>query len=492
MLALALLSLAAPAQAQLVGTTTQLTTNPATQLDPAISGDLVVFTDLRNGNEDVYYVNIATLAEVQVTSGAGNQRLNDVDGSTIVFTDMTAPGARINAYDVGSALTTTLTSGPTDQNPRIDGSTVAFERGPSSAYDVWTVQLGTLATAAVAGTAAHEQNPVVDGTRVVYERHITPTAPGEIVVFDTSTSTETVLGALTLDNRRPDIDGDLVVWDVLTPAGDTDIMIHDLSVGLGKTLALPGNQRAAHISGRVVAFDDDSSGSSDVLVHHVDLLVTEPIAAGPGTEFLNDIDGGRVVYTSNAAGNFDIWLFEFELGPPDCETSDDLCVDETGYTTVFEQTWTRARGRPHHVGCAHRSGGNGHGGGGHGGGGHGDDEDGTAFSATAGPAILVVHNHGCSSATGTLNGEPVLFPSDLNQNVECFTREVELGADNVLDVGVRSRPGCSIDVSILTEDQCVETVAAESCEASALGGAPSALCGLALLGFMGTRRRRAA
>lgn len=466
LLALALLSLAAPAQAQLVGTTTQLTTNPATQLDPAIAGDLVVFTDLRNGNEDVYYVNIATLAEVQVTSGAGNQRLNDVDGSTIVFTDMTAPGARINAYDVGSALTTTLTSGPTDQNPRIDGSTVAFERGPSGAYDVWTVTLGTLATSAVASSAAHEQNPVVDGTRVVYERHATPTAPGEIVVFDSSTSTELVLGAATLDNRRPDIDGDLVVWDVLTPAGDTDIMIHDLSVGLGKTLALPGNQRAAHVSGRVVAFDDDSSGSSDVLVHHVDLLVTEAIAAGPGTEFLNDIDGGRVVYTSNAAGNFDIWLFEFEIGPPDCDPSEDLCLDETGFSAVFEGSFARTRGRPLPVDVA--------------------------FSATGGPAILVVHNHGCSSATGTLNGEPVLFPSDLNQNVGCFTREVELGADNVLEVGVRSRPGCSIDVSIFTEDQCVESIAAESCESSALGGVPSALCGLALLGFMGARRRRAA
>ena len=461
-----LAAVASPARAQLTGTTTQLTTNPSTQLDPAISGVLVVFTDLRNGNEDVYYVNVATMAEVRVTTSSANQRLNDVNGITIVYTDLSAPGPHVNAFDVTSASSTTLTSGPTDQNPRIDGATVVFERGVSGGADVYAVDTGTLAVTPIASAAANELNPVVSGTRVVYERRATSSSPGEIVLFDTSTSTETVLGDPMLDDRRPDIDGDLVVWDVLTPAGDLDIMVHDLSTGLGKTLALAGNQRAAHISGRVVAFDDDSSGTSDVMVHHVDWLITAPIAAGPGTELLNDIDGGRVVYTSNAAGNFDIWMFEFVVEPPTCEVSDDLCVDTTGFSSVFDVSCGRATGQP--VTGTH------------------------TFGATAGAGVLVVHNNGCSSAVATLNGVEVIFPSDLNQQVTCFARDVTLAADNTLEVEVRSNPGCSIDVSILTEDECVatSTTAAASCDASALGGPPGVLCGLVFLVLARVRRRR--
>ncbi|OGQ17017.1 MAG: hypothetical protein A2138_09075 [Deltaproteobacteria bacterium RBG_16_71_12] len=463
-----LVAVAAPSRAQLTGTTTQLTTNPATQLDPAISGDLVVFTDLRNSNEDVYYVDVTTLAEVRVTTSTTNQRLNDVNGTTIVYTDLTPPAAHIAAFDVTSGTTTALTPAAADQNPRIDGATVVFEHGTAANLDVYAVDTATLAITALAATAAQELAPVVSGTRVAFERRATSTAPGEIVVLDLTTMTETVLGDATLDDKRPDIDGDLVVWDQRTPAGDLDVMIYDLSTGLGKALALAGNQRAAHVSGRVVAFDDDSSGTSDVLVHHVDWLVTSPIAAGPATEFLNDIDGGRVVYTGNAAGNFDIWMFEFALEPPSCAVSDDLCVDTTGYTSAHASSYQRSEdgGKP--------------------------TTDVTSFAAAPGPAVLAIHNHGCSSAVGTLNGEDVIFPSDFNQQVTCFTRDVTLAADNTLEVQVRSVPGCSIDVAILTEDECVgdAAAAAESCEASAFGGTPAALCGLVLLALARVRRRR--
>ena len=73
--------------------------------------------------------------------------------------------------------------------------------------------------------------PVVSGRRVAYERHATASAPGEIVVLDLDTGTETVLGDPALDDRRPDIDGNLIVWDVMTAAGDMDIVLHDLAPG---------------------------------------------------------------------------------------------------------------------------------------------------------------------------------------------------------------------------------------------------------------------
>jgi beta propeller repeat protein len=295
----------------------QLTTDQASQIDPAISGDIVVYTDLRNGNEDVYTYDLSSGTETRITSSSANQRLNDVSESRIVYTDLSPPAAHIKLYSVDTHVTMALTSGAADQNPRIDGDFVVIERGPPGSVDVIAIDLSlgveTPVVIPVATTSAQEVAPVVSGRRVAYERHATPSDPGEIVVFDLDTHAEIVLGDSALDDRRPDIDGDLIVWDVMTAAGDLDIILHDLSTGITRVLAMAGNQRWAHVSGRVVVFDDDSSGTSDVLMYHVDSGQTIPVATGPGVEFLNDISRGQIVYTSNASGNFDIWLVEFEV-----------------------------------------------------------------------------------------------------------------------------------------------------------------------------------
>ena len=178
------------AQLSFTGVTRQLTTNPATQLDPAISGNLVVFTDLRNGNEDIYYYDLSSGTETQVTLSTANQRLNDVDGSRIVYTDMTPPSAHINLYDVTTGTTVPFTSLSADQNPRIDGDIVVFEQGPPTNPDVIAIDLGSGTEFPVAATAAVELWPVVSGRRVAYERRATPGDLTEIVVVDLDTGSK--------------------------------------------------------------------------------------------------------------------------------------------------------------------------------------------------------------------------------------------------------------------------------------------------------------
>jgi TolB protein len=304
------------AQTTITGTTRQLTTNSSPQLDPAISGDLVVYTDQRNGNDDVYFINVVTGVETQITSATTPQRLNDVSGNLIAFTDLTSPGRRVMLYDVTTATTSQAGTGTVDQNPRLDGDLVAFERGLSAAADVVAFDRATNTEIPIATTAAIEISPVVGGTRIVYERHAALAGQGDIVMFDTATSTETVLEGTTADARRPDIDGNIVVWDVLSASGDTDIAIYDLSTGLTKVLTRSGDQRAPHVSGRVVAFDDNAlTVNSDIVLYHIPSEQFVPVAVSGDIGFLNDISGNRIVYTSNQAGNNDIWLCEFTLDP---------------------------------------------------------------------------------------------------------------------------------------------------------------------------------
>lgn len=55
-------------RAFLTSTVTQLTTHLAPQVDPSISGDIVVFTDRRGGNDDIFYMDLATGLETAVTT----------------------------------------------------------------------------------------------------------------------------------------------------------------------------------------------------------------------------------------------------------------------------------------------------------------------------------------------------------------------------------------------------------------------------------------
>lgn len=298
----------------ITGTTRHVTTDPAVQRDPSISGDLVVFTDFRAGNEDVWYADLATGVETQVTFAATAQKLHDVSGNRIVYSE--SPG-RVHVYTVSPPSDVAI-GAPGDQNPRIDGDIVAFERGPVGNTDIIAIDLSDplLTEIVIAATGDSEQSPSVSATHIAYERH-TGGGDGDIVLYDLATNTETIIAGTAADERRPDIDGDVVVYDLIAPTLDTNVAIHDLSTGTTQVLVAPGNQSNAHISAGRLAYDDLTASNRDVMLRDIASGVTVEVTVNAATDFLNDIDGNRVVYTSNENGNFDIWLYEFTVAGAD-------------------------------------------------------------------------------------------------------------------------------------------------------------------------------
>lgn len=307
---------------RLTGGTRQLTTDTGPQFSPAISGNLVVFTDQRNGNDDIYYIDLATEAEVQVTNSPASQRLNDVAGNLIVYTDQTNGNKKVMVYDVNSHLTQQAGNGLIDSNPKVDNGLVVFERGTGINTDVYGWD-GTNAFSIAAEPNVAEVNPAVSGTRVVYERHQYVNGVqqfGDMVVVDTATQEEIVLEEGPAISRRPDIDGNIVTWDEVDPRAnepDQNIVWVDLAdPSLTRhVIDLPEGQLRPHVSGHRIAFDDQLSGDPDVKLYDIDTDAVTFVASYCdlefcASEFLNNIDGNRIVYTSDQAGNSDIWLFE--------------------------------------------------------------------------------------------------------------------------------------------------------------------------------------
>ena len=140
--AVSTLAVASQAQAagSLSGTETRVTTDPGDQYDPAISGNIVVFTDYRSADTDVYYVDLATGIEHPVIVAPGNQELTGVSGSRIVYTDYRT--SDVVLFDIATGTTTNLTAADkaavghnfSSIDPAISGDLVAWEDGRAGNY----------------------------------------------------------------------------------------------------------------------------------------------------------------------------------------------------------------------------------------------------------------------------------------------------------------------------------------------------------------------
>ena len=313
---LALSALVSPAHGQvsIFGSTTRLTTDPAAQFDPSISGNIVVYADLRNGNADIYYVDVTTGIETRVTTGSQDEQLNDVSGNTIVYTDFgaTTGGGDIKAFTIGG-ITRDVAVSPTSaqKNPGIGGSIVAWEDTRDGNQEIYAKDLTTGVEKRLTTTpSATEMDPAVSGSRVAYSRQ---DATGcQIFVTDFVTVTTTQVTSAPACHSLPDISGTRVVYHG-NRDGNQDIFTYDLTSGIETRLTLSGAQRDANVAGDWVAFEDVSSGNSDIKLYHVPSGSFFTAATTPSNEFLNDIDGTRVAYTTDVGGNLDIYMFEFSV-----------------------------------------------------------------------------------------------------------------------------------------------------------------------------------
>ncbi|MFQ5581507.1 MAG: PKD domain-containing protein [Mariprofundaceae bacterium] len=311
---------AAYAQVSITGTAARITGTGDNEFSPAIDGEIVVYSKQSSstGDTDVFFTDLTTMVETRVTSGPGAQELQDVSGGTIVYRDAALFGAtHVYAYDIAAGTTQPIASRyGNEAEPTISGTIVAFESGDPSTFpstlniDVFAYDLSTGVKTAVATTADDEQRPRVDGTRVAFERS---TAAGyEVVVADLAGGETVVASGLTAE-PTPDISGDLVAYVTTGAGGDTEIAVHSLSTGTTELIAAPGDQRRPRLAGEMLAYDDRGQADLDVVLRHLPSGTEQRIPGTGSYEFLNDLAPGKVAYSSNAAGDFDVWVYSFTV-----------------------------------------------------------------------------------------------------------------------------------------------------------------------------------
>jgi beta propeller repeat protein len=491
------------------GHASPLTDDPAAQSRPRIHGDTVVYVDARTGVEEIRIIDLTTGTRQDLTPGATHaQRQPAIGDALVAWVDESDSLPRVQVFDLESGTTRPVSDRPGQGAPATHGVRVVYEdvsEGGAPAIQLFDAATGTRRDLTVRGD--FHLMPAIHGDLVAYvRRDVAGERGGEIVVHDLEGETERVISGGGGDFRRPHTDGTSVVYDGLMDGSDArDIFVHHLPTGDTLRIRRPGEQRAARIHGDYVVFEDLAL-RADVVVHYLPTSASRPVGRTEDVDFQPDIHGRRVVYTSDANGHLDVWLFELGADgptvpvPPDArdpvdpdserdpprdrdgvddddlvdEDVDDLVdvdVDVDGDVDVDDHE-PEGAGEDRHPGGGDVDGG---------GAGerdrdrHPDDTlpdpcestggletfyeetferhrrrprtEKDRFRAEAGPGIVVVHNDGCGSAVASLDGAPFLRPSDLGRRTTCLWREVHLSETNRLEVEVRAPRGCSLTVS---------------------------------------------
>jgi beta propeller repeat protein len=77
-----------------------ITTNPSNQRSPAIYGNIVVWTDYRNGNCDIYGYDLSTKEEFQITTDPSDQENPSIYGAYVVWEDKRNDGNHVYGYNL--------------------------------------------------------------------------------------------------------------------------------------------------------------------------------------------------------------------------------------------------------------------------------------------------------------------------------------------------------------------------------------------------------
>ena len=159
------------------GAVIQITNDAAIQQDARIDGDRIVWTDKRNGADDVYLYDITAGVETRITDNASNQNEPDISGNRIVWTDSRGPYRNIYVYDTSSPVANgspVNVRAATQHSPRISGDRVVWTdwrngdimAGTNS--DVYCRNLASGTTKRITPQSANQDSPAIFGNRIVW------------------------------------------------------------------------------------------------------------------------------------------------------------------------------------------------------------------------------------------------------------------------------------------------------------------------------------
>ncbi|MBI4699016.1 MAG: thrombospondin type 3 repeat-containing protein, partial [Nitrospirae bacterium] len=294
----------------------QITTNPADQRLPVISGGYIVWQDRRNGifNWDIYMYDISAGKESQITTYTLDQNYVDISGNRIVWTDARTGGGDIYLYDIPSKQETRITDNPYSQAAaKISGDRIVWNDGRSLKFEVYMHDTSTgletkLAPAANAGFYSFG----ISGDRIVWDETINGNR--DIYMHYIPTNQVTRVTTNTSVQSLPEISMNRIVW-IDDRNGNSDIYMYDIATGVESGIITNmSSQKRLSISGNRIAWVDNRSGIDDIFMYDISTGKETQVTAhtsnqvSPST-ISPSIFRNRIVWDEYRNGNWDIYMY---------------------------------------------------------------------------------------------------------------------------------------------------------------------------------------
>ncbi|MBI4019924.1 MAG: PEGA domain-containing protein [Candidatus Aenigmarchaeota archaeon] len=213
----------------------QLTKNPRNQVQPAVSGDYVIWLDDRDGRWDIFLLDLFTNEERKIVPNLVESWLPNMamDGKLVVWDDYRHGNAEIYLYDIGNPELgeQRITNLPGDQvDPEISGTVIVwadiinglsesdiymYELGPDGVYGTGDCypQGRCEGQYLVTGAPDLQLRPAISGNFIVwYDLRERRLKGPDIYIFDIATGREYKVADTPYLDATPDVYGNTIVW----------------------------------------------------------------------------------------------------------------------------------------------------------------------------------------------------------------------------------------------------------------------------------------
>jgi beta propeller repeat protein len=304
----------------------RITSDPASQVNPAIYGDTIVYQDDRNGNWDIYMVKYG-YAETRITTNTADQTNPRIYGDKMVYQDTRNGAPDIYMYDLSTHTETQITNNPLAQEyPAIDGNRIVWQDSRNTNWDsgvvTWDVYMYDLSTqtetrVTVSGSTT-PPHPAISGNLIAYIRGV------DVYYFDLSTGSEVRLTQFPTWNGQsagsPAVYGSHILWHqtFAQPGSWRDIYTIDVATGaVWSTIPLADADRICPDMSEVypgfgyIVYRE----SGHVYLYHTAEQAEYQVTRATGNQINPRVSNGYIVYQDDRNGNWDIYLTMVGYGP---------------------------------------------------------------------------------------------------------------------------------------------------------------------------------
>jgi beta propeller repeat protein len=244
---------------------------------PSTNGSLLVWSDNRRGNWNIFGFDFFTRSERPISKGDWDQLYPKTSGDKVVWTDYRNGDADIYLKNMTTGIESAVASGKKDQTwPCISGDKIVWMDNSSGNWDIYMQYPTNSESAPVYKGPGQQMYPIISGNLVVWQDN--RNGDFDVYVKDLITGNETRLTEEG-DQLYPDVSGNTIAWE---DAKSKDIAYYFWDKKWGKTYPRQGEQTNPVVSGKYISYVDGTDPDTSIRKLDLSNWKDEQVQAGPG------------------------------------------------------------------------------------------------------------------------------------------------------------------------------------------------------------------